>query len=86
MRLCQECGRPMQGPKNKKYCSERCYNAHHNRRKKERRGETIKVCCKFNGGVDCTEGADCEECGWNPEVAKMRIVKWNGGPEDGSGA
>ena len=32
--------------------------------------------CKYNPlEVHCTEPHKCKTCGWNPEVAKMRLEK-----------
>lgn len=41
-------------------------------------GEKMKrwrksVKCPKNENVDCQDPSRCEGCGWNPEVAKMRM-------------
>lgn len=28
--------------------------------------------CKHNCWVDCVKGAECKNCGWNPEVSEKR--------------
>lgn len=33
------------------------------------------VPCPHNEGVMCAHTADCENCGWNPEVAERRKEK-----------
>jgi len=36
----------------------------------------FKNSCKFNEGVDCSPlGRKCERCGWNPAVAKERLLQ-----------
>lgn len=29
--------------------------------------------CPRNEGVGCAHTADCENCGWNPDVAERRL-------------
>lgn len=53
----------------KKYCSIECANKARYHKK-----AAIEMDCKFNRGVGCLV-QDCEKCGWNPEVAKIRLEK-----------
>lgn len=36
----------------------------------------VNTCCQFNKGVDCIDCGKCWNCGWNPEVARERIIEW----------
>ena len=39
-------------------------------------GAYFKNSCKFNEGVDCSPlGRKCESCGWNPDVARERLLQ-----------
>lgn len=31
--------------------------------------------CKFNSGIECGEPSSCAKCGWNPQVAAVRVEK-----------
>lgn len=33
--------------------------------------------CEGNEGITCSDPEKCRSCGWNPEVAKARIDKFN---------
>lgn len=37
--------------------------------------KTKPVPCSHNEGVYCSHTADCENCGWNPEVEARRIAE-----------
>ena len=68
MRLynCVVCGRldtDRSLKQNKMYCSEACF-----RKARYSKGD---MDCKFNKGVGCLV-QQCENCGWNPEVEKIR--------------
>ena len=52
-----------------KYCSKRCSNK--NRDKIYCEVVRAVPACKYNEGVDCTRQS-CHNCGWNPEVEKIR--------------
>ena len=55
---------------NGKYCGEACNSKAYYRRKKMTE-EVVVVLCKYNDGVVCDK-QNCQNCGWNPEVEKMR--------------
>lgn len=39
-------------------------------------GTYYKNSCKYNEGVDCGPlHRRCEKCGWNPEVARERLLQ-----------
>lgn len=31
--------------------------------------------CRFNVGIDCDKLKTCLYCGWNPAVAKQRVIR-----------
>lgn len=36
----------------------------------------FSYCCQFNEGVSChPDKHNCEKCGWNPEVARERLLQ-----------
>lgn len=71
--VCIECGKKGidTSPKqDKKFCGNVCHNAFHAKRRKK----TVTTECLYNIGVDCAN-QQCERCGWNPEVEKIRKAK-----------
>jgi hypothetical protein len=52
----------------KKYCTRRCTLISANMAKRAR---TANSGCPHNEGLICTS-RQCDSCGWNPDVAKMR--------------
>lgn len=32
--------------------------------------------CTYNDGVECHLKDQCASCGWNPEVSRWRLLKW----------
>lgn len=42
-------------------------------KKKKRHPKPKPVPCPNNEGVACLKPNDCDGCGWNPKVAKVRI-------------
>ena len=56
-----------------KECQRRYYDSKQGYRKyyNSKRGYRGGTACKYNEGVACTDH-QCENCGWNPAVAKMR--------------
>ena len=35
----------------------------------------IPFACLYNKGVECLEQANCERCGWNPEIEAIRKAR-----------
>lgn len=68
---CLNCGKRGQTNRNnQRYCDEHCRQVYHD---KQRRPAAPFQKCQFNEGVMC-QGGDCSACGWNPDVAKKRML------------
>lgn len=70
---------------NMMFCSKNCAMASANRaararakgkeykiKRKRYKRTVLKFECPHNGAIDC-ERKKCSTCGWNPDVAKMRL-------------
>ena len=71
--VCGEKGIDRSPGQNRKFCSKECQMRYWNRKRDGYSDE----CCKYNDGVACTDGK-CNNCGWNPAVAKKRSEALNG--------
>lgn len=66
-----------------KFCSRACANKDEGRRlgkvdlsydwKGFKRGNQTAYVCRYNSECSCID-RNCAKCGWNPEVAKSRLV------------
>lgn len=77
--VCAYCGSPFPGRKRSKYCNWDCYCKY---RKAASLGvesyeeeEILMDPCRFNDGVRCLSQSECDQCGWNPEVAERRLAR-----------
>ena len=71
------------------FCSKRCANISANRAARSRAGcvekkarvrvrdADLKMNCPYNEAINCYM-RKCSTCGWNPEVAKMRLEALHG--------
>ena len=65
--ICGEMGVDRGYRQDARFCSRTCRNYYFNNRKLPQ--------CKHNAAIICEEqtSENCENCGWNPEVRKVRI-------------
>lgn len=70
-KTCPHCGNEFNTDRNEQiYCSRSCAQRIRGRQNKE-------VGCPHNPTLICYERT-CKKCGWNPEVAQARLLKYLG--------
>jgi hypothetical protein len=71
---CLNCGKKVIDRSNtqqRKFCSKRCQSGYSHRSKQN---AINNAQCLYNDGVVCIDH-QCENCGWNPAIAKEREEK-----------
>lgn len=75
--VCVACGNVfLSSKKDAKYCTRMCYiNDRFNNPNRKHKDACADKTCPYNMYVSCQK-PKCDQCGWNPKVAKARMARY----------
>lgn len=71
-KVCEYCGKPLNG-RNEKFCSRECTGKSVGKIR-WKKINNVEYECIYNHVCACSN-RKCDDCGWNPEVAKDRMTE-----------